>query len=237
MAGRVLYWRGCMSRLRVKSIADSTEMLLSKMGVDFETLGEGEGCCGSVLKRTGQADDALAVAKETVKRVGSRGFKEVVTSCPGCYRTMAKEYEEFFGETPFKVEHISQFLRKRAGRLKGHLKTMAMKVAYHDPCHLGRHMGVYEEPRELILMVPGVELIEFKNNREMSTCCGSGGGVRSVLPEVSLEVSRTVLAEIPKVDLLVTSCPFCNYNLREGGKGTGLQIMDLPEFLLKAWRD
>lgn len=237
MAERVLYWRGCMSRLRVRSIADSTEKLLSKMGVGYDTLGKGEGCCGSVLKRTGQVEAAVAVAKETAKRIKGRGFTDVVTSCPGCYRTMADEYRAYFGEPPFRVEHISQFLYKRAALLKDHLKPMNMRVAYHDPCHLGRHMGVYEEPRELIRMVPGVELIEFRQNRERSVCCGSGGGVRSTLPELSLEVSKTVLAEMPEVDLLVTSCPFCNYNLKEGGKAAGLQVVDLPEFILKAWRD
>jgi len=237
MVERVLYWRGCMSRLRVKYIADSTEKLLSKLGIAYETLGDSEGCCGSVLRRTGQTEAALAVAEETKNRIVSRGFREVVTSCPGCYRTMASEYKAYFGQAPFIVEHISQFLHRRKGLLKGHLKPMSIRVAYHDPCHLGRHMGVYEEPRELIRLVPDVELVEFKYNREKSICCGSGGGVRSVLPELSLEVSRTVLAELPDVDLLVTSCPFCNYNLRQAGKEVKIQVLDLPEFILKAWRD
>jgi heterodisulfide reductase subunit D len=237
MAGRILYWRGCMSRLRVRSIADSTEKLLSKMGVEYDTLGEGEGCCGSVLKRTGQVEAALAVAKDTAKRIKGKGFTEVVTSCPGCYRTMANEYKAYFGEAPFRVEHISQFLYKRRELLKGHLRPMNLRVSYHDPCHLGRHMGVYEEPRDLIRMVPGVKLIEFKHNREKSVCCGSGGGVRSVLPELTLEVAKTVLEEMPEVNILVTACPFCNYNLQESGKRTKLQVLDLPEFILKVWRD
>jgi heterodisulfide reductase subunit D len=236
MAGSILYWKGCMSRLRVKSIADSTERLLSNMCIRFETFGEGEGCCGSVLKRTGQAEAALSIAKGTFMRIKDGGFSEVVTSCPGCYRTISKEYKAYFGNLPFEVEHISQFLYKRRKFIKGRLKPMNYKVTYHDPCHLGRHMGVYEEPRELIRMIPGVDLVEFKENREKSICCGSGGGVRSSIPELSLEVSKTVLADMPKADFLVTSCPFCNYNLRESGKGTPLQVVDLPEFILMAWR-
>ena len=86
-------------------------------------------------------------------------------------------------------------------------------------------------------MVPGVELLEFKYNREKSVCCGSGGGVRSVFPEVSLEVAKTVLADLPDVNTLVTSCPFCKYNFKEGAKGLKLEVLDLPEFLLRAWRD
>jgi heterodisulfide reductase subunit D len=226
-----------MSRLRVKKIADSTEKLLSKIGVEYETLGDEEGCCGSVLKRTGQAEAAKTVAKETAGRIMGKGLKEVVTSCPGCYKTMSKEYESYFGEATFRVQHISQFLYSRISLFDGHLKTMKLRVAYHDPCHLGRHLGVYDEPRALIKMVPGVKLVEFKYNREKSVCCGSGGGVRSVLPELSLEVSRVALAEMPEVDTLVTSCPFCNYNFCEGAKGSKLEILDLPEFILKAWRD
>ncbi len=226
-----------MSRLRVKSIADSTEKLLAKMGVDYDTLGESEGCCGSVLARTGQVEAALVVATDTMERIKEKGFAEVVTSCPGCYKTMVNDYKKYFGSPPFMVEHISQFLYKRAALLENHLKPMRLKVAYHDPCHLGRHMGVYEEPRKVIKLVPGVDLIEFKQNRDKSACCGSGGGVRSTLPELSLEVSKTVLAEMPEVDLLVTSCPFCNYNLREGRKGARLKIWDLPEFILNSWRD
>lgn len=226
-----------MSRLRVKNIADATERLLSKMGIDYETLGDGEGCCGSVLMRTGQVDAAKDVARETSLKIKARDLPDVVTSCPGCYKTMSKEYRIYFGELPFRVQHISQFLYGRATMLRDHLRPMRLKVAYHDPCHLGRHMGVFDEPRALIRMVPGVELVEFKYSREKSICCGSGGGVRAVLPELSLEVSKIALAAMPAVDLLVTSCPFCNYNFQEGNVGMRLEVLDLPEFILRAWRD
>jgi heterodisulfide reductase subunit D len=236
MSGKILYWRGCMSRLRTKHIADSTEELLRRLGIDYETL-EDEGCCGSVLLRTGQVDDAYTVAKMTADQIRSRGFTEVVTSCPGCFRTMSSEYHELVGDVPFKVRHISQFLFDYSKELKKHLRPMKVKVMYHDPCHLGRHMGVYEEPRKLIRLVPSVELMEFKYNRGKALCCGSGGGVRSVFPEITLEVARTVLNERQAgVKILITSCPFCNYNFMEAG-GANIEVIDLPEFLLRAWRE
>jgi Fe-S oxidoreductase len=97
-------------------------------------------------------------------------------------------------------------------------------------------MGVYEEPRLLIKMVPDVRLVEFKYNRSKSLCCGAGGGVRSVFPEISHEVAVSLLNSMPKgIDILVTSCPFCNYNFKEAGDHLP-EILDLPEFLIKSCR-
>ncbi len=237
MHDSILYWKGCMSRLRTKNISDSTMALLDRMGVNFETLDGNEGCCGSVLLRTGQVEAAKRAAEVTVERISSGGFKEVVTACPGCFRTMASEYPKILEEVPFRVRHISQFLVEKKDLIKDRLGSVELKACYHDPCHLGRHMGVYDEPRELIRMVPGLQLIEMKNNRSRSFCCGSGGGVRSVYPDLSREVAKTVAADqIPSgVQLLVTACPFCNFNFREVYVGQ-FRVMDLPELLLLAWR-
>jgi Fe-S oxidoreductase len=238
MAQRVLYWKGCMSRYRTKSIADSIERLLTLMKVDYTTLGEDEGCCGSVLYRTGQTPDAILVSRKTIERISSLGVKEVVTGCPGCFRTMSQDYAKAFRSVPFEVRHISQFLFSIRDRLKDHLRPIDAKVVYHDPCHLGRHMGVYEEPRALIKMIPKVELLEFKYNRNKALCCGSGGGVRSAFPEVSLEVAKSALGELSEgTEIVVTACPFCKYNFAEANNNrkTKIQVMDLPELLLRAW--
>jgi heterodisulfide reductase subunit D len=148
---------------------------------------------------------------------------------------MSEEYKKAFGSVPFRVRHISQLLYENREGLRVHLRPWKVRVTYHDPCHVGRYMGVYEEPRVLISMVPGVELVEFKYNRKLAVCCGSGGGVRSAFPEIALAVAKTVVADRPAgVEIIVTSCPFCNYNLKEAGSA---EIIDLPEFLIRAWRD
>ncbi|XRH75561.1 MAG: (Fe-S)-binding protein [Candidatus Methanosuratincola verstraetei] len=238
MPDSILYWKGCMSRLRTKSISDSTMELFRRMGVEFKTLGESEGCCGSVLLRTGQIEAAKKVAESTIDRISSAGFKEVVTACPGCFRTMASEYPIIAGQVPFRVRHISQFLMERRSSLEGKFRRTDVKACYHDPCHLGRHMGVYEEPRDLIRMVPGVELAEMRDNRSKALCCGSGGGVRSAYPELSREVARSVAGgQVPDgVKLLITACPFCNYNFKDACSGQQIRVVDLPELLLSAWR-
>lgn len=235
MPQSVLYWKGCMSRFRTKSIADSIERLLSLLRIEYTTLGGEEGCCGSVLYRTGQTADAISISKKTIEKISSLGVKEVVTGCPGCFRTMSQDYTNIFNKVPFKVRHISQFLFDVRDELKKHLKPMKAKVVYHDPCHLGRHMGVYEEPRALIKLIPGVELLEFKYNRNKALCCGSGGGVRSAFPEVSLEVAKSTLDELPEgAEIVVTACPFCKYNFLEGN-ARKVEVVDLPELLLRAW--
>lgn len=237
MPSRILYWKGCMSRIKTRSIADASEALLHILKVDYDSLGQAEGCCGSVLLRTGQSYAARNVAIATIERIRSGGYAEVVTNCPGCYKTMSSDYPQLIlCDVPFKVRHISQLLYEQAPRLKSLLHPLSCRVIYHDPCHLGRHMGVYEEPRALIRMVPGVELVEFKYNREKSMCCGSGGGVRSVFPEIAREVSISLLADVPQdVDMLITSCPFCKYNISES-RSSGIAVLDLPEFLLKSCR-
>lgn len=238
-----------MARIKMNTIADSTESLLDLLKVNYDML-EMEGCCGSVLLRTGQIDAAKKVVNITAERIMSRGYKEVITSCPGCYRTMSSEYPHLVaGGIPFRVRHISQFLFENAGDLKHYLRPIPEihRAVYHDPCHLGRHMGVYEEPRSLIRMIPGLELVEFKNVKEKSLCCGSGGGVRSVFPEISAEVSISLLKELPAgLDLLVTSCPFCKYNLSEAKTGSRankitmdqrkIEVLDLPELLALSCR-
>jgi Fe-S oxidoreductase len=235
MPEKILYWMGCMSRLKMKGISDSTMELLRLLNVPFDTLGPDEGCCGSILIRTGQFEDAEAQAKRNIEIINARGYREVVTSCPGCFRTMSSEYTKLAQRLP-RVRHISQFLMENAEELKKHLKPMKVKVVYHDPCHLGRHMGVYDEPRALIKLVPDAELLEFKYNRAKALCCGAGGGVRSAFPELSTEVARSIIHNPFKAtgaQIIITSCPFCNYNFKEAG---GAEVLDLPEFLLKAWR-
>lgn len=223
-----------MSRFRTKSIADSIEKILSLMGVDYITLGDDEGCCGSILYRTGQIQDAVHVSKITVDKIRSLGVKEVLTGCPGCLRAMSQDYKIMLKDVPFRVRHISQLLFDMRYHLKPKLRPLNARVVYHDPCHLGRHIGIYEEPREVIKLIPNIELLEFKYNRSKALCCGSGGGVRSAFMEVSLEVANSTLSELPEgVKTVVTACPFCRYNFSESN-AKSIEVIDLPELLLKA---
>jgi len=233
----VVYFVGCTSSYREKGLARKTVELLRRMGVDF-TLCEDEWCCGSFLLRTGQDEvDGTRVeemASHNLEEVRKRGAKTVVVSCPGCYRAWRRDYPELGVEPDFEVLHLTQFLEREGvkGRERGRVR-----VTYHDPCHLGRHMGVYEEPRRILSALPGVELVEMPRNRENSWCCGSGGGFRAGYPEASRLVARRRLEEArgTGAELLVTSCPFCLRQLKETAEALGfdLRVMDLAEFLVE----
>jgi heterodisulfide reductase subunit D len=136
------------------------------------------------------------------------------------------------------VIHSSQYLLElhEAGRLKADRETV-VEVTYHDPCHLGRHCGVYDPPRKLLESLPGVKLTEMSRNRENTWCCGAGGGVRSAFPDWALQSSRARIEEARATgsSLLVTTCPFCLQNLTTGAQSvdSSIQLADLTEILAR----
>jgi Fe-S oxidoreductase len=215
----MLYFRGCTAREKQTGIAEATEKLLERAGVDYHTLDD-EKCCGSVLLRTGFLEDA----KEQIRRNSEilEGEK-IITSCAGCYKTLKDDYEGL------DVIHISQLLDEliREGRLD--FSKRDLDVTYHDSCHLGRHSNVFDEPRNVIKSV--ANLIEMENVRENSLCCGAGGGVKSAYPEIANQMAefRINQAKETGCGTLVTPCPFCKLNL----ENDDFEVLDLTEFLIE----
>jgi heterodisulfide reductase subunit D len=235
----VLYFVGCTAALdpALQHIAQSTAALLTKAGVDFGVLGEEEVCCGSVLLRIGERALAKELTEKNLEIFERLGARTVVTSCAGCFKTLSQDYEAF-GELPVRVVHSSQYLLElhEAGLFKPDRDT-AVEVTYHDPCHMGRHCGVYDPPRKLLKSLPGVQLTEMNRNRENAWCCGAGGGVRSAFPDWALQSSRARIEEARETgsSVLVTTCPFCLQNLTTGAQaGDGsLGLVDLTDLLAR----
>lgn len=225
----LLYFKGCTAREKLNSIEDSTIELLNLAGIEFEELSN-ESCCGSVLLRTGFKDEAIEQMKKNLKDLEGT----ILTSCAGCYKTLKYDYKDVLG-IDLDVIHISQLLDKlfKEGKLelKDENKFKNLKVTYHDPCHLGRHGGEFEAPRNVIKRL--ATLIEMKNIKEQSRCCGSGGGVKSAYGDLanSIATLRIEEAEYTNADLIVTSCPFCKLQLSENSDN--LEVLDLSEFVLK----
>ncbi|MCU0860853.1 MAG: (Fe-S)-binding protein, partial [Methanomassiliicoccales archaeon] len=218
---------GCTAAYRNPSIARATSSMLRKTGESFAVVDEA--CCGSVLQRIGLAEDEVkAFMERNVEGIMARGVDEVVFSCAGCYRMFKQEYPRHV-KVGFKVRHISEFLADRDIKVK----PFQAKVTYHDPCHLGRHSGVYEAPRKLLAKVPGAEVREMPRSKETSRCCGGGGGVRSAYPDLSEKIAAQRMREAEFADVLVTTCPFCVNNLKVGGESCGsrTKVMDLVELL------
>jgi Fe-S oxidoreductase len=207
-----LYFVGCYLSYdpRLKKVAAATADLLGRAGVDFGILGEKESCCGEAVRKTGAEKVFRTLAKENIKTFIDSGVKKIVVSSPHCYHAFKNEYPEF--RVNFEVVHVSQLLLEllRSGRLRLG-KRYPKKVAYHDPCYLGRHNGVFDEPREVLARVPGLELVEMADSRQDSLCCGGGGGriwmdtPRSErFSEIRLDQAAAAGAEV-----LATSCPYC----------------------------
>lgn len=215
----MIYFRGCTAREKLPDIQNATETLLKLAGVDYSILDD-EKCCGSVLLRTGFEDEAL---KQIEKNTEILKGEVILTSCAGCYKTLTTDYEGL------DVIHISQLLDNLIKEGKLNFSKKDLNVTYHDSCHLGRHCGVFDEPREVIKSV--ADIVEMENIREDSLCCGAGGGVKSAYPVIASQMSDSRIKQAKETgcDTLVTPCPFCKLNL----ENRGMDVLDLTEFLVK----
>ncbi len=238
---RVLYFVGCTAALdpSLHHVVKSTARLLTKAGVDFGILGEEEPCCGSVFLRVGLRDQARILAHETMRIIHQTGVDTVVTSCAGCYKTFANDYRSF-GELKPRIVHVSQYVLEcmHQGTLKVQHLDSRLKVTYHDPCHLGRHTGLYDPPRVLLESIVGTGLVEMSRSRANAWCCGAGGGVRSAFEEMALgaAIERIDEASETGAQVVVTSCPFCLQNLQAAVQATGrsLQLADITDLIAQA---
>jgi Fe-S oxidoreductase len=214
----VLYFPGCYLSYdpRLKKAARATANILNRAEVDFGILGSKENCCGESIRKTGDEELFKRLARENIKTFIDNGVKKILVSSPHCYHTFKNEYPEFMVD--FEVVHISQYLFEliNEGRLELN-KEYGKKVTYHDPCYLGRHNGIYGEPREVLKKIPGLELNEMPDSLEDSLCCGGGGGrIWMETPkgerfsDLRLEQAMEVGAEV-----LVTSCPYCIANFED----------------------
>ena len=188
--------------------------------------------------RTGQTSIVKDYMKYNISQIKKAGASKVITSCAGCYRTFMRDFEKFGEPYDFEVFHSLELVKKLMDEGKIKFKSSYNKtVTYHDPCHLGRHMGVYELPREVYKQIPGLNLVEMKRNRNFAWCCGAGGGVKIGYPEWALEISKERLEEAiaTGATILSSTCPFCRTNLSDSALKYNLEIevLDLMEILDK----
>jgi Fe-S oxidoreductase len=229
--GELAIFGGCTMPLRQQDTLKNMIKIFQAAGKEI-AMSKDEWCCGSVAMRIGDYKAVEEEVKHNVEMFKEMGTKIVFSPCAGCYRTLSRDYPEILGEElPFQVKHITEIL---ADMLKNNEipfkaeNVQKIKVTYHDPCHLGRHMDLYEIPRELISRIPGVELIEMKRNRKNAWCCGAGGGVKSQFPDLALEISKERIREAVETgaNVLLTSCPFCVSNLYDALKSMKLEVQD-----------
>ena len=233
----VLFFVGCTAAYdpNIRDMAVDTARVLAQAGIDFGTLGNDEGCCGSTLLRTGLLEPARNLARKNIERFEKASPSIIVTSCAGCYKTIRQDYPKV-GKVDAEVVHVTQFVNDLLGSGKLKLdKRVEGVVTFHDPCHLGRHNKLYDEPRKILDAIPGLKMVEMERTREEARCCGAGGGVKTAFPELAQKISalRVEDAERTGADFLATSCPFCYQSLKSSieGKGSKLKMVDIMELV------
>ncbi len=236
----VIYFVGCVSSFspRTFKIPRAIIQIFKKAKVDFGLLGDEEWCCGFPLLASGFKNDFSEFARHNIERINKTGAKYMVTACPSCYHMWTHVYPGIL-QSPgmnFKVMHMVQYLHMlaRDGKLK--LNSLEKKVTYHDPCDLGRNSGVFDEPREIIGMIPGVEFIELENSRAYATCCGGGGNVESIDAGLSANISQLKAREIIRsgADIVITSCQQCVRTIAQALKKekSKIKAMDIAQLVL-----
>ena len=236
----VLLWVGCSGALleRNQKVTRATAQLLAAAGIRFAILGRDEKCCGDPARRIGNEFLFESLAKDNIAKLQQYAVKKIVTACPHCFNTLRNEYPHFGGN--FELYHHSEYFARLVGA--GRLKTLSVssrKVAYHDPCYLGRHNGIYDAPRQLV-QIASSQAIEFERHRCASFCCGGGGGMSFIEepPEKRVNQERAREALATGADVVAVACPFCTtmmedgINARKGGRD--VRVMDVSELLLQA---
>ncbi len=232
----VIFFVGCVASFfpMAQKIPVNMARILDRAEVDFTILGGEEWCCGFPLIGTGMPDKIKALMEHNMQKVEEVGAKKVVFTCPSCYHT----WKHLYRLPGVELYHSSQMLHQMIKDKKIPLKEMNLTVTYHDPCDLGRNSGVFEEPRQVLKAIPGLKLVELAYNRQLSMCCGGGGNVEMVNPELSAKVAQRKLQEIAdtKADMVVSSCQQCLRTIatRARRDKVDLVVKDLTELIFEA---
>ena len=223
----MLFWIGCCTTYDPikRKVAHNVLQILKHVGVDVAVLGDDELCCGDPARLFGDENLFQATVKNQIELIKTRKFKSIICHCPHCYNALKNEYPQFGGN--FNILHHTEVIYQliKEGKIKLEL-PIEQKITYHDPCYLGRYNDVYEEPREIIKSIKGVQLVEMAHNREKAQCCGGGGGHfwMDIMHGERLNVTRIKEAVDTKASIVATSCIYCLQMLDDA-----IKILDLDE--------
>jgi len=236
-----LYFPCCVPAYdsRTQRVAQAASDVLTRAGVDFGILGAEENCCGESVRKAGDESLFQSLAQGNIRTFTERGVFKILVSSPHCYYTFKNEYSELGAN--FEVIHFTQYLSELIEQEKVKFsKGLNKRVVYHDPCYLGRHSGVYEEPRYVLKSIPGLELVEMRDSREEGLCCGGGGGRIWMETKKGERFSDIRLGQAVEAgaEVLAVACPYCMLNLEDSlltsNNVNTLEIKDISELVREA---
>jgi len=237
----VVFWSGCAGAFdkRYRNVTKSFAQLLNKAGVKYGVLGSEEKCTGDPARRLGNEFLAQSFIQQNAETLKKFNVKKVVTACPHCMHTLKNEYGQF--GVDLEVTHHTEFIdhlvkEKKLIPVKENNET----VTYHDSCYLGRYNNIYDQPRESIKSIPGINIVEMARSKDKGFCCGAGGG-RMFLEETEgkrVNIERTEEALETGAKTIVSACPFCMTMLTDGvkekEKSEEVKIKDVAELVLES---
>lgn len=230
----MLWWVCCTPAYdeRNQDVAQALTEVLNFLDASYGIVGRDEKCCGNSARRMGEEGLFQELREENMKTIGKSGANKILTTSPHCYNSFKNEYPDLDAE----VLHYTQYLNRRKDDLD-FLEEFDHTVAYKDPCYLGRHNDIYEEPRELLKSVPGLDFVEMDRNRETALCCGGGGGRIWADTDPQERFSNTGVEDAldAGADVLATACPYCTMNFEDSVKTLDvedeIEIMDIAEII------
>ncbi len=237
----ILFWVGCAGSFdnRYKKVTQAFAKIMQKANIDFRILGTEEKCNGDTARRLGNEYLAQQLIQENVQTLNNYGVKKIVTACPHCFNSLKHEFKQFGGF--YEVHHHSEFISNliNEGKLKFKDNESKNKITYHDSCYLGRYNNIYDQPRNSISSINGIELIEMKRNKSKGFCCGAGGG-RMFLEDVEgerINEERTREALETNANTIASACPFCMTMLNDGVKAfektDEVNVKDIAEIVFE----
>lgn len=236
-APEYLFWVGCAGSFddRQKKVSRSFAKIMRAAGISFAILGNEEGCTGDPARRIGNEYLYWMLASTNIEVLNGYDVTKIVTTCPHCFHTIGKEYPQLGGH--YEVIHHTELLNDLIKEERISLKALGhMKVTYHDSCYANRWMGEYDNARDALTAVPGLELVEMDLNKQQSFCCGAGGGRMWMEEHIGkrVNIERTDQALATKADAIAVACPFCMTMFDDGlgnRDASDVPLLDIAEIL------